>query len=556
MLWSLFFGWWLSLIFFVVGALLFCIPSGGQAYGRLICGLGWYLFWPFGRYLEGNIQTEEEVQRREADEGIDDHEYEDLRGSIIREDPQAEADERSASPRTIRHQDYVPSGVPFTAHSTITPQNVNLRFTGSGRSETTPLLLNGETPPTQSMSSYAYPARGYGATPLGTRNEDGEQAQSHFLPTFAYLFLFLSVVAPIMLLVTMICWALVFTIPMAKLNWKLLGYLFRHPLHIRFRAAPPSVIVPPPPVSDANGELEVDPSNFTVKRQRLRAGQMAPGGGPQATVLLCIYRAVGSQYYKYTVGGVNIIFVNLMPVVFFVIFDNFVLLKLKDRLRRDELPVNPLLGFVASRAVIFSLSLASVIPLSYFIGMAVASISAQSSIGMGAVINATFGSIIEIILYAIALQSGKGRLVEGSIVGSILAGVLLMPGVSMVGGALRKKEQRFNAKSAGVTSTMLIMAIIGTLTPTLFYQTYGEVCYFATGSNVYSNCINLQFTLVCEGCPALAASQPWRCKKCFYRHLDPATDPFYQETVKSLMYLCASVLILVRSPPCYPKARR
>jgi calcium/proton exchanger cax len=107
--------------------------------------------------------------------------------------------------------------------------------------------------------------------------------------------------------------------------------------------------------------------------------------------------------------------------------------------------------------------------------MAVASISAQSSIGMGAVINATFGSIIEIILYSIMLSEKKGHLVEGSIVGSLLAGVLLMPGLSMVSGALRRKEQKFNAKSAGVTSMMLIMAIIGTLTPTLFYQTYGNV---------------------------------------------------------------------------------
>jgi len=102
-------------------------------------------------------------------------------------------------------------------------------------------------------------------------------------------------------------------------------------------------------------------------------------------------------------------------------------------------------------------------------------ISAQSSIGMGAVINATFGSIIEIILYGMALIQGKGHLVEGSIVGSLLAGVLLMPGMSMCSGALRRKEQKFNAKSAGVTSMMLIMAIIGALAPTLFYQTYGNV---------------------------------------------------------------------------------
>jgi Ca2+:H+ antiporter len=102
-------------------------------------------------------------------------------------------------------------------------------------------------------------------------------------------------------------------------------------------------------------------------------------------------------------------------------------------------------------------------------------VSAQSSMGVGAVINATFGSIIEIILYAVAIISGKSALVEGALIGSFLAGVLLMPGCSMVSGAVKQKEQRFNAKSAGVTSTMLIMAIIGALTPTLFYQMFGSV---------------------------------------------------------------------------------
>ncbi|KAF9013380.1 hypothetical protein BDQ17DRAFT_1419537 [Cyathus striatus] len=159
--------------------------------------------------------------------------------------------------------------------------------------------------------------------------------------------------------------------------------------------------------------------------------------------------------------------------------------------------------------------------------MAVASISAQSSIGMGAVINATFGSIIEIILYSIALTQGKGHLVEGSIVGSLLAGVLLMPGMSMCSGAVRKKEFKFNAKSAGVTSMMLIMAIIGAIAPTLFYQTYGN------------------FQLICSGCPERIPNPdaPWICDHCYYKHPDPVDDPFYQSTVKTLMYLCAAVLL-------------
>jgi Ca2+:H+ antiporter len=145
---------------------------------------------------------------------------------------------------------------------------------------------------------------------------------------------------------------------------------------------------------------------------------------------------------------------------------------------------------------------------------------------MGAVINATFGSIIEVILYGIALVQGKSVLVEGSIVGSLLAGVLLMPGLSMVSGAIRRKEQKFNARSAGVTSTMLIMAIIGTLTPTLFYEIYGT------------------FQLSCEGCPDSAPGQPWQCSRCSYQHTDPVDDPFFQSTVQYLSYNCAIILVL------------
>jgi Ca2+:H+ antiporter len=59
----------------------------------------------------------------------------------------------------------------------------------------------------------------------------------------------------------------------------------------------------------------------------------------------------------------------------------------------------------------------------------------------------------------------------------------MMPGISMLFGALRRKTQRFNAKSAGVTSTMLLFAVIGAFAPTLFYQIYGTVCNLYPISN-------------------------------------------------------------------------
>lgn len=95
--------------------------------------------------------------------------------------------------------------------------------------------------------------------------------------------------------------------------------------------------------------------------------------------------------------------------------------------------------------------------------------------GVGATINAFFSTIVEVFLYCVALKQGKAQLVEGSIIGSIFAGILFLPGLSMCFGALKRKTQRFNVRSAGVTSTMLLFAVIGAFGPTLFYQIYGSV---------------------------------------------------------------------------------
>ncbi|KDQ62211.1 hypothetical protein JAAARDRAFT_65999 [Jaapia argillacea MUCL 33604] len=509
-LWTLFFGWWLALTCLAVSIVLYFIPRGGRRYASLVYGLGWYIVWPFGKYVEGDIG---EDPFREEDE-------ENHRG-----------DQRPPGSDGVRNSfggnDDLEHDSPLSKHATITPRTAYLNPAPLESSEQTPLLAPHSSDPLA-------PSKAYGATVAA----DGSKAlpggiADDILGRICFWLAFTCVIAPLMLAVCLICWGLIVTIPMAKLNWALLKFMFGRPTTIRFCAAPAALVVASPPVRESgsvdhtNGTTTPQQASFVLKHARLSAGQAAPSGSPSSTVLLCTYRATGWKYFKYTVGGVNILFINLLPLVFFVILDGFLLLPLAERREKAGRHIPALLVFLTSRALIFTLSLLSVIPLSYFIGMAVASISAQSSIGMGAVINATFGSIIEVILYSIALTQGKGRLVEGSIVGSILAGVLLMPGVSMCSGALRRKEQKFNAKSAGVTSTMLIMAIIGTLTPTLFYQTYGN------------------FQLICSGCPdsPSPSDAPWKCHHCYYEYPDPVKDPFYQSTVKTLMYFCAAVLL-------------
>lgn len=202
--------------------------------------------------------------------------------------------------------------------------------------------------------------------------------------------------------------------------------------------------------------------------QDLNARLTANKSSSEYIIILCIRHATGLQYYKYTIDGVNIILFNFLWLVVLTLID-FYLLRM------------------FSSVMIFGLALLSVIPLAYFIGMSVSSITAQTgSLGLGAVINATFGSIVEVILYCLALMGGKERMVEGSIIGSFLCGLLALPGAAMLVGGLKRKEQRFNVKSAGVTGTLMIMALIGAFTPTLFQQIYGG------------------YELRCQSCPVLS----------------------------------------------------
>ena len=567
-LWTIFFGSWLMVVCYLASFLLRIVPVGGSKYARVVRELGGYLFWPFGKYVEVEVSPESGDRTRPAAEfcTVDDGnvyensftplaarfphdhthhvpfnsrpehhgepgggEYDTIRVSETRPTEQThhQADSSSSGSEARRS---TPRASEAGNSSRTSHNDETTSLKGKGKLNSYGTLEGGEAIKSEEDRIEAE-TRIYGYVYDADGNDVGLAKRAGGRVAFAAVYAF--VLFPLMGIVCLACWGMVFTVPMAKLNWALIKNLAAQPLALHFRSAPGIER----PSEDDDEQGDESGSGLKGRTQRffptLQPGQPAPrsksisqGKGSmtrRSKILLCTYRAVGSQYYKYTLGGVNILFVNTLPLVFFTIFDFFVIEKYVEHHHIEH----GLLPIISSQGVIFLLSLASVIPLSYFIGMAVASISAQSSIGMGAVINATFGSIIEIILYAIALTQDKARLVEGSLVGSILAGVLLMPGLSMCSGATRRKEQRFNARSAGVTSTMLIMAIIGILTPTLFYQIYGT------------------FQLTCEGCPADSApGDTWTCKRCFYEHVPPATDPFFQQNVRGLMYTCTVILVL------------
>lgn len=311
-----------------------------------------------------------------------------------------------------------------------------------------------------------------------------------------FFLFFYGLITPLLFLVSGICWFLVFWIPMGRVTMLLFYHLRRHPLALSFD------------------------SDAAYSRSNV----------PNSSILLCTYRASGLKYWKYTVDGTNIFLINLMGVVLFVIFDYWILLEtLEMKL------------FITHPAFLFIMALFSIIPLAYFIGQAVASISAQSSMGLGAAINAFFSTLVEVFLYCVALKQGKSQLVEGSIIGSIFAGILFLPGLSMCFGAIKRKTQRFNAKSAGVTSTMLLFAVIAAFGPTLFYQIYGTVSYH-TLRNDPSN--PRQHELNCLSCVDTDESPSRDCRRCYFSQVPALDDRFFIEAVRPYCWFAATTLFV------------
>ena len=115
----------------------------------------------------------------------------------------------------------------------------------------------------------------------------------------------------------------------------------------------------------------------------------------------------------------------------------------------------------------FLLSLAALVPLAERLGFATEQMTLHSNDAIGALLNVTLGNATELIVSIVALSGKFYRLVQLSLLGSILSNELLVLGLSFFFGGLRFKRQSFSKTEAQHTSTMLLLASTGLLFPTV-----------------------------------------------------------------------------------------
>ncbi|MDR3548672.1 MAG: calcium/proton exchanger [Candidatus Pacebacteria bacterium] len=127
--------------------------------------------------------------------------------------------------------------------------------------------------------------------------------------------------------------------------------------------------------------------------------------------------------------------------------------------------------FHQSPIAIFVLAALAIVPLAKYIGDATDELTAHTNAGVGGLINATFGNATELIIGIFALNAGLIDVVKASITGSVLGNLLLVLGTAILAGGMKRERQQFNATAAKAAGSMLLLATIALVIPTIFAYT-------------------------------------------------------------------------------------
>jgi Ca2+:H+ antiporter len=142
-------------------------------------------------------------------------------------------------------------------------------------------------------------------------------------------------------------------------------------------------------------------------------------------------------------------------------------------------PINWLLLFIpltiglehlahVSAPVLFFMAAVAIIPIAVLIVRATEQIAIRTGDAVGGLLNATFGNAPELIIALVALKAGYLDMVRASLVGAILANLLLALGTGFLTGGLRFHEQRFNPTAARAYSSMMFLAAVSMTVPSAF----------------------------------------------------------------------------------------
>jgi len=125
----------------------------------------------------------------------------------------------------------------------------------------------------------------------------------------------------------------------------------------------------------------------------------------------------------------------------------------------------PLLFFCAALAIV---------PLAVLIVHSTEHLATYTGPALGGLLNATFGNLPELIIALVALRAGLLDMVRASLIGALLANLLLALGVAFLLGGLRHRVQEYNPAAARSYASMMLLAAVSIVVPGTFHRFLGD----------------------------------------------------------------------------------
>jgi Ca2+:H+ antiporter len=122
---------------------------------------------------------------------------------------------------------------------------------------------------------------------------------------------------------------------------------------------------------------------------------------------------------------------------------------------------------ISPPVVFFSAALA-IVPIAALIVRSTGQLATYTGDAVGGLLNATFGNAPELIIALVALHAGQLEMVRASIIGAILANLLLALGIAFLLGGLKYHDQTYNRVAARTYATMMLLAAMSLAIPSAF----------------------------------------------------------------------------------------
>ncbi|KAI1623803.1 Ca2+:H+ antiporter [Exophiala viscosa] len=176
----------------------------------------------------------------------------------------------------------------------------------------------------------------------------------------------------------------------------------------------------------------------------------------------------GTPYYKHENKAIKYPFL-VLHLTWEVLKTNYVnvfLVFVPIGILAGLLDWNPVLQFV--------FNFIAIIPLASLLAFATEELAVPLGQTVGGLLNATFGNAVELIVSIIALQKNEIRIVQASMLGSILSNILLVLGCCFFIGGLKYKEQSFNSTVASTMSSLMTVATSSLIIPATLYAVMSD----------------------------------------------------------------------------------